>query len=184
MKLECYVKQFSTHVGNAIQSIESAAKCYAAALRAFHDVAQERFENEYPHVTPNTWAKFRAVGEGDLNPAAMLLSDQFCAKIARMPRCKQDDALNGDSFMVFNATTREVDKVNYGDMTRRHERILFDENATKIRTIEEQIAYSDLVAAQKKHAKKFYTVHTDRLEVHCACSIGKGELEGILEDMK
>lgn len=184
MKLEKYITNFKTHIGTAVEAIGNAAKCYAAACHEYPETAQSKFEEEYPHVTPNTWAKFRAVGEGDLNPSAMLLSDQFCAKVARMPRAKQDEILNGDSFMVFNPTTRKVEKVNYGMLKPRHEKILFDEQATKVRTIPEQVAYTDLLAAEKKAARRCYTVHTDRLEVHCACDIGKNELEGILEDMQ
>lgn len=184
MNLEEYVNTFKQNVGSAIKCIENAAICYANACREYPNEAQAKFEEAYPHVTPNTWRKFLAVGNGDLNPAALILSDMFCAKISRMPRSVQDEALNGDSFTVFNPTTRKVDKINYGCVKTRHEKILFDDSRNVIRTIPEQIAYCNLVAAEKKSSEKRYTVHTDRLEVHCACEIGRGELEGILSEME
>lgn len=181
--LTTYIQGFGKHIGSALESIQSAANLYAEAIRKYEQKAQDAFEAQYPHVSPATWTKLRLVGNGDLNPAAMLLSNKFCAQIGRMPRHKQDEVLNGDSFDVFNPTTREVERVNYGDLKPRHERIIFDEARTTIRTIPQQVAYADAMAAEKKAAARNYTVHTDHLEVHCACVIGKSELEHIVEDM-
>lgn len=182
--IQNYVESFSNHVGDAISSIEAAAKCYAEAIKIYADAAQVEFENKYPHVSANTWNKFLAVGNGDLNPSAMLLSDKFCKKISRMPKSVQDQVLNGDSFVVFNPTTRKAEAINYGSLKPRHEKILFDDENLHVRSIPEQVAYSNLLAKEKIEAAKKYTVHTDRLEVHCACDIGRGELESILEEME
>lgn len=177
-----YVELFSVHVGTAIEAIENAAKCYSEALHVHGQKAQDAFEEKFPHVSPATWTKFRMVGNGDLNPSAMLLSNKFCAQVQRMPRHKQDEVLNGDSFNVFNPTTREVEQINYGAIKPRHERILFDEAHTTIRTISQQIAFADAMAAEKKAAAKNYTVHDDYVAVHCACDIGKNEWIRIAEE--
>lgn len=183
MNLSEYVEKFKANLDGAIESIECAANCYVSAVREFGDKAQEAFRAAYPHVTENTWCKFVAIGNGDLNPAVMLLSDKFSAKIARMPKVKQDEVLNGDSFDVFSPTTRKVEKIAYAQLKPRHEAIVFDEATNNVRTIPEQVAYCDLVAAKRKAVRNSYTIHTDFLEVHFACRIGRKELEEILLEM-
>jgi len=183
MELSEYVDRFSKHVGTAIEAIENAAKCYAEALREHPKDAQREFDKRYPHVTSNTWAKFRAVGNGDANPCIMLFSDKFASKIIRMPRVRQDEVLNGDSFIVFNPTTREAEKVTYCDIKPRHERILFNDNNASVRTIQEQKDYADLLASARKRTRVPYAVKGDHLEVYEACNIGREELVSICEEI-
>ena len=175
--------KFSTHLGAAIENIQSAAAVYFQAVTKYGDEAQRAFCDAYPHVTRNTWEKFAAVGSGDANPTIMLFSDKFAKKIIRMPRAVQDEVLNGDSFQVFNATTRTVESVGYGEIRPRHEKVLFDESRNRIRTLAEQVAYSNVVASEQKFHRRPYCVHSDHLEVFEACSIGKDELEAALEEM-
>lgn len=178
-----YVSRFSHHVGNAIKSIENAAKLYAEAIVKYGKDAQEAFVDAYPHVTPNTWEKFLAVGNGDANPNIMLFSDKFAKRICRMSRNVQDEVLNGGSFSVFNPTTRTIEQINYGSVKPRHERILFDDSRSSIRTIPEQIAYLKVVDSERKKHNLPYCIHSDHLEVTRACTIGKEELENIVEEM-
>ena len=181
--LAAYVSKFSTHIGTAIEAIDNAAKVYAEALNKYGEEAQAAFCDAYPHVTPNTWEKFRAVGNGDANPNILLFSDKFAKKVMRMPRHVQDDVLNGNSFEVFNTTTRKVEHVTYSEISPRVEKILFDDTRSCIRTIPEQVAYSKVMESERKFANRPYRVHSDHLEVMRACSIGRGELENIMEEM-
>ena len=181
--LKDLVAEFDKCFASAIEYIERSAKAYAMACRLYPEKAQAEFEKKRPQVSPCTWDKLRAIGNGDANPNIMFLSNQFAAKIVRMPKRKQDEVLNGDSFDVFNPTSRQVDRINYTGLKPRHETILFDDTATKIRTIPEQVAYTDLVAAEKKSKHRDWIVHDNYLEIKCACNIGKNELESIVEEM-
>lgn len=182
--LDKFVADFSKHLNTAISSMLAASKTYVAALKEYPDSAQKAFEKKYPQVSATTWAKLRAIGHGDANPSIMFFSDKFAAKVMRMPKTKQDEVLNGVSFDVFNPTTRQVEKVDYSEMKPRHERLLFDDNKTAFRTVYEQKDYADLLAAAKKKTYSPYAVKGDKLEVYTACTITKGEVEDILEEME
>ena len=182
--LDQYVNDFSKHVNDAVKSITNAAKVYVDALKVYPEKAQRAFEKRYPHVSTKTWAKFRAVGHGDVNPCIMFFSDKFAAQIMRMPKARQDEVLNGDSFEVFNPTTRHVERVTYGEIRPRHERLLFDDNKTAFRDVNAQKDYADLLAAAKKKTYSPYAVKGGNLEVYTACTITKGEVEDILEEME
>lgn len=182
--LNQYVNDFSKHVNDAVKSITNAAEVYVAALKEYNEKAQRAFEKRYPHVSTRTWAKFRAVGHHDANPCIMFFSDKFAAQIMRMPKARQDEVLNGDSFEVFNPTTRHVEKVTYGEIRPRHERLLFDDNKTAFRDVNAQKDYADLLAAAKKKTYSPYAVKGGNLEVYTACTITKGEVEDILEEME
>ena len=182
--LNLLVARFSKHLSNAISSMLAASKVYVDALKKYPDSAQKAFEKKYPNVSSTTWAKLRAIGHGDANPSIMFFSDKFAAKVMRMPKTRQDEVLNGVSFDVFNPTTRQVEKVAYCEMKPRHERLLFDDNKTAFRTVYEQKDYADLLAAAKKKTYSPYAVKGDKLEVYTACTITKGEVEDILEEME
>lgn len=182
--LDTYVTNFSHYLDNAITAIENAAKTYVDALKAYPDTAQEAFQTRYPHVSTGTWARLRSIGHGDANPNIMFFSDKFATKVMRMDRKTQDSVLNGDSFDVFNPTTRKAERITYGNLKPRHERILFDDNAQAMRTIHEQKVYADLLAASRKKTYSPYVVNGDKLEVYSACTITKGEVEDILEEME
>ena len=74
MSLENLVKEFNTHFSSAISEIEAAARCYAEACRKYPDTAQSAFEKIRPQVSPCTWDKLRAIGNGDLNANVLFLS--------------------------------------------------------------------------------------------------------------
>ncbi len=183
-KLETYVAEFATHIEDAVTAITKAAQTYVAALEAYPETAQEVFSSKYPHVTANTWAKFRAVGHGDANPCIMFFSDKFAAQVMRMPKPRQDAVLNGESFEVFNPSTRMVERVTYGNIRPRHERLLFNDNTCSFRSVGEQKDYADLLASAKKKTYSPYCVKGDALEVYQACTIGKNEIESILDEME
>ena len=182
--LEAYVRGFGNHMGNAIESIHSAAVLYAEAIRKYKDKAQDRFEEAYPHVTANTWDKLRLVGNDEADPKIMLLSDRFAARIIRMPLAKQQETLNGDSFEIVHAQTRKIRRIHYFDVTPQQERILFDDEKNRVRTLPEQVEYIDKENAKRKKMPRPYSVETDALVVHQACRIGKNELEDIIEEMQ
>ena len=181
--ISSYVRGFASHMSSAIEHIQQAAILYAEALNKFGDKAQASFENEYPHVTQNTWDKLRLIGNGEADAKIMLLSDKFAARITRLPIAVQHQTLNGDSFEVVNPQTRKIERVNYGEIKPRHERILFDDELGKVRGIADQVKYIDDENRRKKTRPLPYTVETDALVVHSACRIGKVELEDILEEM-
>ena len=179
-----YVKSFTASMGAALQNIENAARSYAEACKKFPDTAQQAFERAYPHVTPNTWDKLMAVGCGDANASIMLFSDKFAKKIMRMPKSTQDEVLNGQSFVVFNPTTRKAEQVGYSEIKPRHERILFDEAKARIRTIPEQVAYSEIMLKESLKSSRPYIVHTDRVHILRECEIGREEWAAIGEEME
>ena len=183
-QLNDFIEDFSRHISNAILAIVNAAQTYVDALKVYPDKAQRAFEKRYPHVSTQTWAKLRAIGHGDANPSIMFFSDKFAAKVMRMPKQRQDEVLNGDSFDVFNPTTRHVERVTYGEIRPRHERLLFDDNKTAFRDVNAQKDYADLLAAAKKKTYSPYAVKGGNLEVYTACTITKGEVEDILEEME
>lgn len=182
--LDTYVSNFSHHLDTAITAIENAAKIYVDALKNYPDTAQKAFQDRYPHVSTGTWARLRKIGYGDANPNIMFFSDKFATRISNMPRAAQDKALNGDSFVVYNPTTRTAERVTYGNLKPRHENILFDPNAQAMRTLDEQREYVYQMAEAKKRTYHPYAVKGEILEVYSRCTISKSEVECILEEME
>ena len=135
-----YVVEFGHEFGMGIEAIKRAAKIYADALLKHPTTAQARFTETYPTISPFTWEILERIGNNDLDPHAMLLPYAVADKVAKIPMEKQErifkDANKG--FQVINPSTLRARTVPVAALSVRQASILIDEDAGRIRTIDEQ----------------------------------------------
>lgn len=139
-----YVQQFSSHMNSGIESILKAAKTYAMALISHPNTAQAAFEDAYPSVSKEMWERLAKIGNGDVHPRAVLVSDSFARKIEKLS-VKQQNAIfsSAKGFEVYDVKRRKVEVVPFAKITTSMEKMIFDEKAGRIRTANEQKEYCD-----------------------------------------
>ena len=179
-----YAENFGNNIKLGIESIKQAATEYADAIREYPSKAEKYFREQFPSVTATTWDKLRSIGNGDLNPNAILVSDVFCKALSKLPIEKQNRIFIGKGFRVVDPITRQTSVVAFSQLTARQEKIVFD--GESIRTPEQQRKYIDDTRSEMEENNKIVPYHIDgkRLFIHRKCEIGLRELEKIIEKMK
>lgn len=135
-----YVQRFGERFSAGLNAIAEAGRIYAEALRKHPTLAQEQFRQKYPTVSDRTWNMLRAIGNGDLNPGAMILLPSVADKVKKLPREQQDVLFRESSsgVWVMNPRNYKFENVDLANMTSGQLSIALDEAKGKLRNEREQ----------------------------------------------
>lgn len=183
-----YVVEFGHEFGMGIDAIRRAGKIYADAIIRHPSTAMQKFQETYPAISPQTWETLERIGNGDLNPNAMLLSSSVASKVARIPIKNQDKmfAENTKGFMVVNPSTLKPRLVPIASLSTSQANLLIDEERGRVRTVDEQLqiikdkAKEDRDERGKPRVKYLILGNTVRIG---NIEIGKETLRKILREM-
>lgn len=135
-----YVVEFGHKLGMGLDAIKEAGKIYATALLKHPSTAAVRFAETYPTISAHTWDMLERIGNGDVHPGALLLSNNVAIKVSRLPVQKQNRIFEQASkgFKVVNPTTMRSRTIPLSSLSVSQASILIDEDEGKIRSEKEQ----------------------------------------------
>ena len=177
-KLDTIIQQFGAHMMKGAEHLYQACKIYAEAVANDH-VSAYAFAKAYPHVTKNTWDKFRMVGINALDSGVLVLSDRLGGKLAMLPIREQRSII---THPVKVATATRVRSKDIRDLTEKEEKLVFT-SSMGIRTVEQQRKQLEPKTPYDKKKAVPYTITGEVLRVRRACVISKTELTTIIKKM-
>lgn len=160
------------------RALAEFAKAYADAVALYGPDAQDAFSEAFPTIGGATWARLRAVGAGDFPAAAMLASEAYIARLARLPIASRNRlVLLGRSFRVVDAETGREKTVPFTAVSSQQLDIALTPDG-EYRSPEQQREYiaSHMEELRRRSASLPYRIENDRMVLAHAGTIGRNEL--------
>ena len=160
------------------RALADFAKAYADAVALYGPDAQDAFSEAFPTIGGATWARLRAVGAGDFPAAAMLASEAYVARLARLPVASRNRLmLLGRSFRVVDAETGREKTVPFTAVSSQQLDIALTPDG-EYRSPEQQREYiaSHMEEFRRRSASLPYRIENDRMILAHAGTIGRNEL--------
>ena len=170
---EC-ANRFGVKFRAGVAAIREGAEIYTKALNKYGEEARRIFTERYPGVGFRTWQVLERIGDGKLNPNALMLPYRAAERFERMPIAVQDRIFDSgtNGFNVVSPITLQPRILPVTSLTVSAAEVLIDEKKGRVRTVEEQRKF--LVERTKKtvgtpeRAKMLYTVFNGYVRIGSA----------------
>ena len=135
-----YAQRFGAQFMVGTEGIKAAADIYVEAIWKYPDEARSVFASAFPGLGRNSWDLLERIGNGDLNPSAMLLPYVVAKRVSKMPIEVQnrifDKCANGCE--VVSRTTFQPRIVPITSLSMKASELLIDEDKGRVRSVREQ----------------------------------------------
>ena len=148
-----YAQRFGAQFKVGTEGIKAAADIYVEAIWKYPDEARSVFATAYPGLGRNSWDLLERIGNGDLNPNAMLLPYVVAKRVSKMPIEVQDRIFDrcANGCEVVSRTTFQPRIVPITSLSMKASELLIDEDKGRVRSVREQ---RRLLLAQQKGQPK------------------------------
>ena len=148
-----YAQRFGAQFKVGTEGIKAAADIYVEAIWKYPDEARSVFATAYPGLGRNSWDLLERIGNGDLNPNAMLLPYVVAKRVSKMPIEVQDRIFDrcANGCEVVSRTTFQPRIVPITSPSMKASELLIDEDKGRVRSVREQ---RRLLLAQQKGQPK------------------------------
>ena len=159
-----YANRFGAKFRAGVAAIREAAEIYTKALNEYGEEARRVFTERYPGVGFRTWQVLERIGDGKLNPNALMLPYRAAERFERMPIAVQDRIFDSgtNGFNVVSPITLQPRILPVTSLTVSAAEVLIDEKKGRVRTVEEQrkflVERTKRTAGTSERAKMLYTV--------------------------
>ena len=135
-----YVIRFGKQMNIGVGGISAAGATYVEAIWKHPEEARSAFATAYPGLGRNSWDLLERIGNGDLNPNAMLLPYVVAKRVSKMPIEVQDRIFDkcANGCEVVSRTTFQPRIVPITSLSMRASELLIDEDKGRVRTVREQ----------------------------------------------
>ena len=134
------VIEFGKQMNIGVGGISAAACTYVKAIWEHPEEARSAFATAYPGLGRNSWDLLERIGNGDLNPNAMLLPYVVAKRVSKMPIEVQDRIFDkcANGCEVVSRTTFQPRIVPITSLSMRASELLIDEDKGRVRSVREQ----------------------------------------------
>ena len=148
-----YAQRFGAQFKVGTEGIKAAADIYVEAIWKYPKEARGVFATAYPGLGRNSWDLLERIGNGDLNPNAMLLPYVVAKRVSKMPIEVQDRIFDrcANGCEVVSRTTFQPRIVPITSLSMKASELLIDEDKGRVRSVREQ---RRLLLAQQKGQPK------------------------------